>query len=154
MRTLSGRMEWWPPGPQKHLRHSGDRKACHPHLVCYDRCPKLSRSPGGNGELCAGLGSTQEMCPARRGEHQRSMSINGKRLCIGWMYIAWMTVRGGMLSHRQAEEPTAWTAVMLDHMWPMDFAEHHERHPAGWPHGLSFYRSIGTSPQLTKKVAW
>lgn len=23
---------------------------------------------------------------------------------------------GGMFSHRQAEEPAAWTAVMLDHM--------------------------------------
>lgn len=54
------------------------------------------------------------------------------------------------LSHRQAEEPAAWTAVMLDHMRAMDFTKHHERHPAGRPHGLSFYRPIGTSPQLTK----
>lgn len=59
---------------------------------------------------------------------------------------------GEKITHCQAEEPTAWTAVMLDHMRAMDFAKHHERHSAGWPHGLSFYRPIGTSPQLTKKV--
>lgn len=91
-------------------------------------------------------------CALQDEEQEISMWINRRRFCIGCMHSLWMTVGGGMLSHRQAEEPTAWTAVMLDHMRAMNFAKHHERHPAGGPHGLSFNRPIGTRPQLTQKL--